>query len=82
MNIKTIKIYNTLPSNDADKYLIGFQRYRYIKSAHSKQNNGENKYLDAIYREYLEEIPFFKPICLKDTPYLQVNYHVTVLVNY
>ena len=53
----------------ADKYYIGFQRYRrhLIPFEKNKVKMTEEQ---VIHQEYLEEIPFFKPVCIKDRPYM------------
>ena len=63
------------------EYMIGFQRYR--------RHNRPVKHLidpfsdhDIFHQEYLEETPFFKPICLNQKQaYLQISSGITPMSN-
>lgn len=61
------KLHNLLPENGLHDYLIGFQRYRRLTFA---SGWGE---VDIFEQELLEEIPNFRPVCIKDEPYFQVE---------
>lgn len=54
----------------ANNYYVGFQRYRrhLIPFEKNKVKMTEEQ---VIHQEYLEEIPFFQPICIKNQPYMR-----------
>lgn len=53
-------------------YMIGFQRYRRHNRPFKHLNDPFSDH-DIFHQEYLEETPFFKPICLKTQAYLQIS---------
>lgn len=53
-------------------YMIGFQRYRRHNRPFKHLNDLFSDH-DIFHQEYLEETPFFKPVCVKDQPYLQIS---------
>lgn len=54
-----------------DQYYIGFQRYRrHLKPMEKMRLKTTEE--DNFHQEYLEEIPFFKPVCINNAPYLHV----------
>ena len=62
---ETQKLYDLIGREEAlSKYMIGFQRYRryLVPVEKNKQPMTEEGIIDR--QEYLEEIPFFKPVCL------------------
>ena len=67
---ETRKLHELLPDNGLHDYVIGFQRYRRILRGDIHGGYGET---DIFEQDILEEMPEFTPICIKDTPYLQVT---------
>jgi len=63
------KLDSLLGKEDAMNYYVGFQRYRRLLLPMERMRNhmSEN---EVMKQEYLEEIPFLKPVCLKDRPYM------------
>lgn len=54
------------------QYYIGFQRYRRHLVPMDK-NKGHRTDAELLEQEFLEEVPLFYPICLKDRPYMHVR---------
>ena len=54
-----------------EQYYVGFQRYRrhLVPMEKNKVKMSEE---DLLHQEFLEEIPYFKPVCIKNIPYLHV----------
>lgn len=70
---ESLKLQNLIGKEEAmSKYHIGFQRYRrhLLPMEGKKPKMGEE---EVLLQEYLEEVPFFKPVCFKDQPYMHVQ---------
>lgn len=58
---------------ELQKYIIGFQRYCRIMKHPSEPRQKHFNEKDLLFKEYLDEFPFFKPICIKNKPYLEAT---------
>lgn len=67
---ETINLYK---SDCIKDYSIGFQRYRRQLRASGSLQGNHFKEEDIFRQEYLEETPKFRPVCLKDFPFLVVE---------
>eukprot|EP01038_Epipyxis_sp_PR26KG_P004107 gene4107-5857_t len=69
---ETKRIYQLLNEKGISDYCIGFQRYRrHMRShEHNKRHISEQ---EILHQEYLEELPYFEPICIQNEPYFKVT---------
>ncbi len=69
---ETKTLHDLMPENGLRDHCIGFQRYRRLLKGGDVHGSHYSEQ-DIIEQELLEEMPNFRPICIKDTPYLRVE---------
>lgn len=75
-------LYRVAGDAGLQEYMLGFQRYCRVQRHPSEPRQKVFNEKDLLFKEYLDEFPFFKPICINDTPYLQAtNCPVSWLAN-
>ncbi|RYH29302.1 hypothetical protein EON65_09030 [archaeon] len=70
---ETQQLVNLLGEEGLQKYSLGFQRYCRILQHPSDPRVQHFVEKDLLVKEYLDEFPFFKPVCIQSTPYIEVT---------
>jgi hypothetical protein len=69
---ETLKLQQLLGKEEVlNNYYVGFQRYRRHLVSMEK-NRVHMTEAELLEQEFLEEVPFFRPVCYKDQPYMHV----------
>jgi hypothetical protein len=48
---------------EAQRYMFGFQRYRRYSRSYEHNSDHITEH-DILFQDHLEEVPFFRPVCL------------------
>lgn len=70
---ETRQLVQLLGEGALQNYSIGFQRYCRTLKHPSEPRQRVFSEKELLFKEYLDEFPFFRPVCLADRPYLQAT---------
>eukprot|EP01031_Cornospumella_fuschlensis_P024485 gene24485-29594_t len=70
---ETTRLVELLGVEGLQTYSLGFQRYCRISQHPSDTQPHHFIEKDLLLKEYFDEFPFFRPMCIKSQPYIQVT---------